>query len=86
MSEQRVDVLAVLDHIADCDYIPVSTADLNATRAAVAELADSAKRMLRYIDSAHGDSFREEIAKCVIPGDRAIDRLRAALLRIGSAS
>src|SRR6185312_9025237 len=48
MSGQRVDVLAVLDHIADCDHIPLSTADLNATRAAVAELADSAKRMLRY--------------------------------------
>ncbi|MES2347064.1 MAG: hypothetical protein V4641_05775 [Pseudomonadota bacterium] len=28
----HVDVLAVLDHIADCDYIPVSAADLNETR------------------------------------------------------
>ena len=53
MIGQRVDVLAVLDHIADCDYIPVSTADLNATRAAVAELIEAMERAQKKLEHLH---------------------------------
>jgi len=75
MSGQRVDVLAVLDHIADCDYIPVSTADLNATRAAVAELIEAIKL------------YRRELQKPCGAGEYAValDRLNAALANVGSA-
>ena len=69
MSGPAVDVLAVLDHIADCDYIPVSTVDLNATRAAVAELIEAAKA----VDATKGSTSEVRI------------RLRLALANVGSA-
>ena len=49
---------------------------------AVPELAAAVERLLRYIDSAHGDDFREKISHCAIPGDLVIERVRDALIAV----
>jgi len=90
MSGQRVDVLAVLDHIADCDYIPVSTADLNATRAAVAELIEECERLCDVADgmkrNADGMSRKSPIALTLRTAAANIISLRPLLTNVGSAS
>jgi len=80
MSAHRVDVLAVLDHIADCDYIPVSTADLNATRAAVAELIEAHRLLLAQVDAGTSVDYR------ALQEHSIVRRSRAALVNVGSAS
>jgi len=82
MSGQRVDVLAVLDYIAHCDYIPVSTADLNATRAAVAELIEAANGVIASYRFESPDHF-EVLVK--VDQDTLL-RMCAAIANVGSAS
>jgi hypothetical protein len=82
-----IDIHGILERAgADADAPEGSQAwALAQVSAAVDELVDSTSKVVRYIDSAHGDSFREEIAKCVLPGDLAVDRLHAALAAVGGA-
>lgn len=94
-AQAPVDVLAVMDLISDCDFIPVKAEHLAEVRAALAELIEADKEY----DSARADIDDAERAlgafsvkrlrhdhPAVLAMRRAFERRQAALARVGGVS